>query len=129
MTRFKFPVSPEPMSICLEAVRCWRRARDTGGDVQPSLFRVLEKRGQDMLAPVLDGLMLLFEAALGRRFAAGEGGQMSEDEHLLFGLLDGSKSRRACLQCPEASASALDCALCSTRIMLALGRPAGAVAW
>lgn len=79
-----------------------------------------------MLAPVLDSLCLFYEAALGRSMRVGEATMLSDDEHLLLGLLDGSKPRQ-CLDCPTGAATALNCALCSTRIMLALtvGYPDG----
>lgn len=72
-----------------------------------------------MLAPVFDSLMTLWEAALGRKITVG-GVTLSEDELLLLGLLDGSRPRRACIDCAEGAASALDCAICSTRMMMAL---------
>lgn len=52
---------------------------------------------------------------------------LSADEHLLLGLLDGSRPRRACIDCAEGAASALDSPICSTRIMmtLTLDRPTG----
>lgn len=57
----------------------------------------------------------------------GEALALSDDEHLLLGLVDGSKPRR-CLSCPKGVGATLDCALCSTRIVLALtiGQP---LAW
>lgn len=77
-----------------------------------------------MLAPVLDSLCLFYEAALGRPMTVGEALALSDDEHLLLGLVDGSKPRQ-CLICPKGVGATLDCALCSTRIMLALtlGQP------
>lgn len=107
------------------AARCWRAARDRGVSAQQRLHALLAGQHGDMLAPVFDSLMTLCEAALGRRIAVGgQGGQsdagLSEDESLLLGLLDGSRQRRACLACAEGAASALDCAICSTRIMMTL---------
>jgi hypothetical protein len=81
-----------------------------------------------MLAPVLDSLCLFYEAALGRPMTVGEALTLSDDEHLLLGLMDGSKPRQ-CLTCPQEVGATLVCALCSTRIMLALalGQPLGAL--
>jgi len=101
-------------------VRCWRSARDGGAQVQQSLHRLLAPHGCEMLAPVFDSLMTLYEDALGRRIVPGEGRALSLDEQILLGFLDGSKSRRACIDCAEGAASSLDCAICSTRIMMAL---------
>lgn len=126
------PLSPEaaaPAAILIDAARCWRDARDAGRSVQPSLFKTLSRSDCEVLAPVLDSLMMLCEAALGRSFATGSEARISEDEHLLLGLIDGSKLRHACIDCAEGTASALDCAICSTRIMMGLmiGQPAKGV--
>ncbi|QNO27260.1 hypothetical protein EEB18_021575 [Sphingopyxis sp. OPL5] len=128
MTRhFTPPTRQEtaPTAILIDATRCWRQARDAGHPIQPCLADVLAAHDCTMLAPVLDSLCLFYEAALGRPLAVGKASTLSEDEHLLLGLLDGSPPR-ACLDCTDSAASALDCALCSTRIMLALtlGGPA-----
>lgn len=111
--------SPDSAELVTAAVRCWRKAHDGGEPVQQSLHRMLEAHDYGMLAPVFDSLMALCEAALGRRIAVGGAG-LSEDERLLLGLLDGSRPRRACIDCEQGAASALDCAICSTRIMMAL---------
>lgn len=102
--------------------RGWRAARDQHGCTQQRLHRLLAPRGWEMLAPVFDSLMTLCEAALGRPFAIGRAALLSPDERLLLGLLDGSRPRRACIDCAEGAAKALDCSICSTRIMLALTR-------
>jgi hypothetical protein len=85
-----------PAAILIDAARCWRQARDAGAPIQPRLSQTLAADDCAMLASVLDSLCLFYEAALG------------------------------CLGCTDSAASALDCALCSTRIMLALtlGGPA-----
>lgn len=103
-----------------EAARCWRIARDEGKSAQHSLYQLLKPLELGVLAPVFDSLMSLCEAALGRHIQTGNTAAASADECLLLGLLDGSKSRRACINCEAGAASALDCAICSTRIMLAL---------
>lgn len=115
---------PTSATILIEAARCWREARDMGRAVQPSLYRLLTGLGCGMLAPVLDSLMTLWEWAVGRRFAPGSG-QISNDERLLLGLLDGSRSLHGGVDCEEGRALALRCAITSTRIMLALvkGQP------
>ena len=112
-------------AILIDAARCWRQARDAGHPMQPCLAQALAAHDCTMLAPVFDSLCLFYETALGRPLAVGEALTLSDDEHLLLGLLDGSRPR-ACLGCTDRAASALDCALCSTRIMLALtlGGPA-----
>lgn len=101
------------------ATRCWRAARDAGRPLQQALHTMLAPSDHGMLAPVFDSLLTLCEAALGRRFSVG-GTELSDDEHLLLGLLDGSMGRRACIDCEGETASMLDCAICSTRIMLGL---------
>jgi len=110
---------PDSRVLVMAAARCWRVARDTGAPVQQCLHAVLAPLRCDMLAPVFDSLMTLCEAALGRSIRAGTAAP-SDDEALLLGLLDGSKRRSACIDCAAGPASALDCAICSTRIMIAL---------
>jgi hypothetical protein len=112
-------------AILIDAARCWREARDNGRRVQPCLARTLAGHDCAMLAPVLDSLIHFYESALGRPIVVGDALTLSEDEHLLLGLVDGLHPHD-CLGCTEARTRALDCALCSTRIMLALtlGRPA-----
>ena len=105
--------------LLMHAARCWRCARDNGEPVQRALHRMLAPCKCEMLAPVFDSYLTLCEAALGRRITVGDIAR-SPDEHLLLGLLDGSMRRRACLDCAQGAASALDCAICSTRIMLAM---------
>jgi len=111
-------------AILIDAARCWRQARDSGQSVQPCLSRTLDRHDCTMLAPVLDSLCLFYEAALGRPMRVGAALVLSDDEHLLLGLVDGSRPRQ-CLVCPNGVGATLDCALCSTRIMLALtiGQP------
>lgn len=128
MSRHFPPPAPEATAvpaILIDAARCWREARDSGQSVQPCLSRALDQHDCTMLAPVLDSLCLFYEAALGRPMTVGEALTLSDDEHLLLGLMDGSRPRQ-CLTCPNGVGATLDCALCSTRIMLALtlGHPA-----
>lgn len=127
MTAHFSPPAPDTIAqpaLLIDAARCWRDARDLGELTQPRLSDMLAAHACEMLAPVLDSLCLFYEAALGRPMAIGPietGGALtlSDDEHLLLALIDGSQPRR-CLDCPHGTASALDCAICSTRIMLAL---------
>ncbi len=108
-----------PAAILIDATRCWRDARDNSQSVQPCLSRALAVHDCAMLAPVLDSLISFYEAALGRPIAVGDAMAMSDDEHLLLGLLDGSR-KRDCMNCAQSATRALNCALCSTRIMLGL---------
>ena len=107
----------------LAATRCWRAARDAGHPVQPCLTAALCPYDCEMLAPCLDSLLSFAEAALGRPLRVADSGSLSADEHLLLDLLTGVRCTRACLDCDVGVARALDCALCSTRIMLALEHP------
>ena len=111
-------------AILIDAVRCWRDARDSGQSAQPCLSRTLAAHDGVMLAPVLDSLCLFYEAALGRPMTVGQALALSDDEHLLLGLLDGTRPHNFPAS-PKRLGAVLDCALCSTRIMLALtiGRP------
>lgn len=127
MTRPSLPPALEKTvvpTILIDAARCWRDARDRGRSVQPRLSRTLATHDCAMLSPVLDSLCLFYEAALGRPMTVGAGPDLSDDELLLLGLVDGSKPRR-CLHCPSHVGTTLDCALCSTRVMLSLtiGQP------
>lgn len=106
-------------SLVTAAARCWREARDDGEPTQRTLYEMLAPDDCGMLAPVFDSLMTLCETALGRKIVVG-GAKVSDDELLLLGLLDGSRLRCVCIDCAEGAASALDCAICSTRIMMAL---------
>ncbi|MEH6758440.1 MAG: hypothetical protein V7676_13160 [Parasphingorhabdus sp.] len=112
-----------PSELVTASARCWRSARDSNVPVQQRLHVLLSPHSGGMLAPVFDSLLTLYEGALGRPLAVGEAGNISDDEHLLIGLLDGSRLRRACIACPVGAASALDCAICSTRIMIGLASP------
>ena len=91
--------------------------------VQPSLVRLLNRFGVAVLAPVIDSLCYTFEQALQRSMQTGKGHGRSADERMLYGLISGERPA-TCLACPASSAELLQCALCSTRIMLALALPA-----
>ncbi len=119
MTRHSVPFAAAIPALLIEALRCRNNARDTGLEELPCLSRTLAARDCTILAPVFHSLFHFCEAALGRPLAAGGALAISEDEHLLLGLLDGSRPRR-CLACDAEAGTALDCALCSTRVMLSL---------
>jgi hypothetical protein len=105
--------------LIIDAARCWREARDNGHAVQPSLAKTLALHDCTMITPVLASLLHFYEDALGHPLVSGNALRASDDELILVSLLDGSKVR-ACLNCPEAAGRALDCALCSTRVMMKL---------
>lgn len=116
-----------PSDSLLAAFRCWRQARDSGDAVQPSLFAVLSRQGHEILAPVLDSLLSLYETVLGRRLVTGEPGNLSVDEIALLGLLAGSAGIASADRSPasadgqgEGLAGVLGHALASTRFMLRL---------
>lgn len=89
--------APRSVSLLVGAARCWRRARDTGRAPQPALHAELTPEGLGMLAPVLDGLFVAFEATRGRRFeiAGARDAWLSPDERTLSDSLDGGIVRRA----------------------------------
>jgi hypothetical protein len=115
--RLGSPKVPPPLLV--GALRCWRRARDRGEAVQPCLTSQLRHPQSELLAPVFASLMDLCEVALARPLRVGASAALSADEDMVLGLVNGSLKRRACIHCNEAAASALDCALCSTRVMVA----------
>ena len=93
MTRHFTPPSHDASimpAMLIEAARCWRDAQDSREPVQPSLFILLSRHGHDMLAPVFDSLMTLAEAVSGKRIVVGSGPDLSEDEHRLIGLFEGT---------------------------------------
>ena len=106
-------------AMLIEAARCWRDARDNRKPVQPSLFAMLSRYGHGMLAPVFDSIMTLAEDVSGRRITTGNGPTLSEDEHRLIDLFDGTDlpSGRSGL------IVSLRCAVKSLRILLT--RPLG----
>lgn len=130
MTRH-FP-RPDPRAtahatIVVDAVRCRGDARDAGRPTLPSLSHMLDAHDCAILTPVLDSLIHFYEIALGRAVRTGDALGLSADEQQLLGLLDGGLSRAASLDCGHDMAAAFDCAICSTRIMLALTLPAAPV--
>lgn len=114
-------------STLIDAARCWRRTRDCGEPVQPVLASALPASGGGFLAPAVDGLLILFEAAFRRRFEAGDPCQdaLTRDEERLLELFEHDDEAAAGAR--PALAGALRAALRSTRIILRLvfpGRPA-----
>ena len=102
------------------AARCWRRARDAQQPTQRKLYEMLRADDLGLLSPVFDSLLHLWEHAVGRQFEIGREAAVSADERQLLGLLNGSVQRRQCINCTASAGCNLDCAICSTRIMLAL---------
>jgi hypothetical protein len=128
-----FPPAVAPVmtrSIILDATRCWRRARDNHSPVQPALYRALTVYRCDVLTPVLDSLLALYETCIGRRLRAGASGQadISGDEHDLLDLLAGANGDETALIRSGANSGligALRIALRSVRIMLRLALEPG----
>jgi hypothetical protein len=106
-------------SIMVEAARAWRTARDARILVQPVLYARLVPRGCGQLAPVLDGLLAMFEAGLRRPFQAGGPSAflLSEDERDLLDLLADDRGP-AMARIVPALKSALRSALSSARLLL-----------
>lgn len=111
--------SPETSTV-IAAARCWRIARDLGQPAQPALFARLGSAGSGVLAPVLDGLLTLFEASFRRRFDAGAPSDngLTGDEQRLLDLLGSDASIARIDHLRPDLASALRTALRSTRVML-----------
>lgn len=109
---------PSYATLITAVARCWRSARNRDESGQQRLYTLLAPLDMGLLAPVFDSLMTLCEAAFGRPVIVGQARAPSRDEILLLGLIDGSRSRRSCVNCDAGTATALDCAICSTRIML-----------
>jgi len=74
-------------SVIARAARCWRAARDKREPVQQRLHALLAPLGYDMLAPVIDSVMTLGEACLGRPLCRGCPFGPDGDEALLCRLI------------------------------------------
>ena len=123
MTLHTFPPHaemPASHAVLVDAARCWSVTRATGGDVQPTLFRLLTRRSADMLAPVIDSLMTLYEATLGRPVVIGDSRILSHDERRLIHLFERSRGLRSAIACGDSRSIALACAISSTLIMIKL---------
>lgn len=105
-------------SALIDGVRFWRRARDIGEPVQPLLASAYSIAGGAFLAPVIDGLLRLHEAAFRRRFDAGDPSDddLTGDEERLLNLLDHDDESLSGIR-PNL-VGALRAALDSTRIVL-----------
>lgn len=116
----RLAIASPSVSTVIDAARIWRIARDLGQPVQPALSARLGGPGGGFLAPVLDGLLTLFEAAFRRRFRAGNPSDMrlTRDERRLLILLDRDPSGASIAHLRPALVPALRTALRSTRIML-----------
>lgn len=104
--------------IVVDAARCWRDARDCRHPTQPRLFAKLIVHDGGMLAPVLDSLMTLCEAAIGRIMRTGNGPDSSQDERLLLDLLTTPELLYKWGCADKEPVRAFGCALCSTNIMM-----------
>jgi hypothetical protein len=111
---------PSYAVLVTTATRVWRAARTAGDSTQNRLYDLLAPLDMGLLAPAFDSLMTLCEAAFGRPIQVNGATALSFDEDLLLGLIEGTQSRRACIRCDAGTATALDCAICSTRILLRL---------
>lgn len=111
-------------STLIDGARCWRRTRDLGEPVQPMLASAFPNHIGGFLAPVVDGLLTLFEAAFRRRFEAGDpcDDELTRDEEQLLALLDQDDARAPTGLHPNL-AVALRAASRSTGIMLRLVLP------
>lgn len=127
MTRAFAPIAsatPAADSIILDAARSWRSARDNGRPVQPALFQTLDAHEWGVLAPAFDSLMTLYETCSGHEFSVDRDGEetISDDEHRLLGLLEGTSSSEETMLMEEAAnhdlAPAMRVALHSTRAMI-----------
>lgn len=109
-----------PAAAIIDSARLWRIARDLGQPVQPMLFARLDRLGSGLLAPVLDALLILFEAGFRRRFDAGDPADtaLTDDERQLLALLGRDACPDPAGQVRPEIAPALRTALRSTRIML-----------
>ena len=76
-----------PSPVIAMAARCWRTARDRHEPVQQRLHALLAPLGYDMLAPVIDSVMTLGEACLGRPLCRGCPFGPDGDEALLCRLI------------------------------------------
>lgn len=121
MKHVTFPeASPVRADLLTAAARCWRTERDAGRAPAPPLHALLAAAECPMLAAAFDSLFGLYEAAVGRSFAVGWSAGLSEDEQLLANLLRTTGQLPRCLALDEGAAQTLDCALCSTRLLLGL---------
>jgi hypothetical protein len=114
--------------LITNALRDWQRASKAGIPVMPYLFAALAEQICALLSPVLDSLFRFYEAALERPLVTGDAERLSDDETLLLVLVSQPDLTAHRLDCSAGIVQGFDCALCSTRLMLAValeGRPIG----
>lgn len=104
--------------LILEAIRCWRKARDDGHCPQPCLFRALAPHDADFIVPAIDSVMAFYESYLGRAISVGDTITISDDESwLLASLIDVATEGRSTAQ-HDSTALMLECAIQSMRALL-----------
>ena len=111
-------MTPLYEALLLGAVRARAAAREARQPIQVALSQLPALGGAKILSPVLDSLVRFYEAALGRRMAVGSDEAASRDESLLLDLIGSRTTSAECLDCSAVAGAGLDCALCSTRVML-----------
>ncbi|MBW6526918.1 hypothetical protein KZ813_08725 [Sphingomonas sp. RHCKR7] len=110
---------PLPAVLIVRAARCWRRARDSHDPVQQRLHALLAPLGYEMMAPVIDSVMTLGEACLGRPLCRGCPLGPDGDEALLCALL-ADPARLDRLPCCLGRRDLFAGALSSARVMASL---------
>lgn len=121
MTYLSAPIEDGAISILglvLFCARSWREARDTGLAAQPHLYPELAREGGDILTPVIDSLLHIYEAVLSRPLRIGRPGDLSWDEDVLLDLLTGDKQSGDIFKDGGAMGRVFETALMSTRIMI-----------
>lgn len=104
--------------LILDAIRCWRKARDDGHFPQPCLFRALAPHGADLIVPALHSVMTFYESHLRRPISVGDELTISDDESwLLASLIEVATEERSTAQ-HDCAALMLDCAIQSMRAIL-----------
>lgn len=107
------------LMIILDAIRCWRTARDDGYFPQPCLFRILSPHNADFIVPALDSVMTFYECHLGRPLSVGDTVTISDDESWLLSTLIGVATKERSTTRVDFAANILECAIRSTRAILA----------
>ncbi len=105
--------------LILEAIRCWRKARDDGHFPQPCLFRALAPHDADFIVPAIDSVMTFYECHLGRPLSVGDTVTISDDENWLLTSLIGVATKERSTTRVDFAANILQCAIRSTRAILA----------
>ena len=111
--------SKDSAVLITKALRDWRGASEAGIPVMPHLFARLDGQSCALLSPVLDSLFRFYQAALKRPLVTGDAERLSEDEARLLALVSHPDLSQG-LECPAGVARGFNCALCTTRIMLAV---------